>query len=162
MINYDYKEEEELSPEELALFKRIRNLSDDEFFAIKPIWETNPEEMQQAIVPNEEWCDYAFVECNLKLLLKQASNISDLRFSRQLENVWWEDMKFATTIERWANGLGVDPSSVNVFPNRVSFTDGRHRARLAEALGADTIVISIRKECLKYAINILDAKEYAH
>lgn len=149
--------DDELESEDVLLRNKCRQLSDEEFFSIKPVWSIDADNMQFWFV-HPSFTENMFVECNLDKLISTNDNLSNLKFTRKFNRAWFEDERFCRTlINRWQKGLGVDPPEVHFRKSFSSIGDGRHRTILAKELGADRIIIRIRKCDLQIAVEMLDA-----
>ena len=155
--NYE-STDEELTPEEVELRNTCRGLTDEEFFAIKPIWCIEPEDLQLWMTHPEISGDI-YVRCNLNKLIQISDNLFSVHFSRKFNGPWWEEERFCKTlIERWQKGLGVDPPFVSFINGHSSFGDGRHRTVLAKELGAESIIIRINPNSFEMAHHLVDAE----
>ena len=157
----DYESpDEELTLEELALRNVCRSLTDEDFFAIKPIWCTEPEELQLWMT-HPQFSGDIYVRCDLEKLIQISDNLFNIHFSREFNGPWWEEERFCKTlIERWQKGLGVDPPDVSFRNGHSSFRDGRHRTVLAKELGATKIIIRINPGFLETAKQLVDAETF--
>ena len=158
MRSYDYIEEEEVPEDVLAKIKEVRSMSDEVFLSIIPVWETRIDYMQFPVENNNDDNDYVIMDCDTKKLIEsvEPGNLNKCDFSRAMDNDWWEDERFANTLLRWKDGMGVDPSHVSIT-NKISITDGRHRAVLAYALNQRRMKIIVNKSAIQDAENLLDA-----
>lgn len=158
MRSYEYIEEEEVPEDILFKIKKVRSLSDEEFSLIHPIWETRPDRMQFRVVNGDDSYEYVIMECDTKMLIDsvEPGNLHKCDFSRAMDNDWWEDERFANTLLRWKDGDGVDPSHVSIT-NKISITDGRHRAVLAHVLNQKRMKIIVHKSAIQKAVDLLDA-----
>lgn len=158
MRSFEYDEEEEVPEDVLFKIKKVRNLSDEEFSLVHPIGEIRPDKMQFRVVNGDDSYDYVIMECDTKMLIEavEPGNIHKCEFSRAMDNDWWEDERFANTLLRWKDGDGVDPSHVSIT-NKISITDGRHRAVLAHALNQKRMKIIVHKTAIQKAVDLLDA-----
>ncbi len=158
MSEYLDSVDDDLTPEDIVLRDICRNLSDEEFFAIKPIWCTNPEDLQLGF-KHPFLSGDIYVECDLDRLIALSDNLSNVHFSRRFDGEWWEEERYCKTlIERWQKGLGVDPPDISFRSGRIIFGDGRHRTVLAKALGDKTIIVRINPQMLEVAQQLVGAK----
>ena len=158
MFNNHESPDEDLMPEEVELRNTCRHLPDDEFFAIKPVWCTEPEDLQ-CLLTHPKYSGCIYVQCNLEKLIQICDNLFNVHFSREFDGPWWEEERFCKTlIERWQKGLGVDPPDVSFINGHSNIGDGRHRTILAKELGAQQIIIRIHPNEFNIAQQLVDAE----
>ena len=83
--------------------------------------------------------------CDICALIPQIINISDLQFNPSFNGAWWEDERYARTLERWMTGQGVDPPRLSYTGGKWTIDDGRHRAVLAHYLKPESIIVCVMR-----------------
>lgn len=155
MENY-YTPDEDLEEEDIKLRNMCRAISAQELAVIKPLWATEWGECQFYIdVVTDTHC---YAECDTNKLFSLVLNISDLHYDPTFMGDWADQSRFATTFDRWRNGLKVDPPRLSAHPQGWIIGDGRHRAVLAGAIGAPRIIVSVCKSSLEDLKQKIDAK----
>lgn len=150
--------DDELEQDEIELRNACRNLTDDEFYSITPIWCTKESDFQYPWTHPKN-SENLLVECDTAKLIKSACNIFNIKFTRLFNKNWNEDGRFCNTLlNRWQKGLGVDPPEVNFVKDGITISDGRHRAVLANELKAEKIIVRIRSIDKEEAVAMLGAK----
>ncbi|EGJ99804.1 hypothetical protein [Dysgonomonas gadei] len=147
-----FTEDEDLEKGELILRRKYNTLSKDELSLIKPIWALRLEEMQSPHHPDlfkkfpEQFHEYCFLKAKVEtLLLDSDLRYSELDANNIFDNRWHHEYRYITTLERWQQGLPVDPPLCD-YNKELKVSDGRHRIVLCYYLGINTIPISVRAE----------------
>lgn len=138
--------DEELESEDVELRNKCRALTPEDYAAIKPIWTTLPQECQFPIDAVTD--DRCYMICDTDALIPQINNISDLQFNPSFNVAWWEDERYARTLERWMKGQVVDPPRLSYTGGKWSIDDGRHRAVLAHYLKSGNIIVCVKKSII--------------
>lgn len=155
-----FEGDEDLDEDEIRLRDYYRNMSDKEFKSIKPIWETNYNSTFAKIYHPYFDVLRIYVRCDLNILIDNSDNLLPIRFDGNFNGTWTDnESKFATTLQRWENGEGVDPPVIDMtIDNKFKFIDGRHRTVLAQFLGKKEIIASIPKRYELNAKEIINAQ----
>lgn len=147
---------DELEPVDVVLRNKCRAFTPDDYAAIKPIWTTIPQDCQFPVdVVTDDRC---YMICDICALIPQIINISDLQFNPSFNGAWWEDERYARTLERWMTGQGVDPPRLSYTGGKWTIDDGRHRAVLAHYLKPESIIVCVKKSSIDEVANSFNGR----
>lgn len=144
-------EDKDLDQESLFLRKKYEALSKEELCCIKPVWALTIEEMEFPQHHPEmfkrfpdDLYEYCFLEANTEILISKSNlRYSELDKDNLFDKRWHHEYRYITTLERWQQGLPVDPPLCD-YNKELKISDGRHRIVLCYYLGINTIPISVR------------------
>jgi len=127
-------------------YLRVKNMSQTELSAIKPLWTdttTKNKIYSSGIYFGLEDKTTSIITVDIKKLILKSDFISLNPESLISDDI--NDFRFVEIIERWEQSLFIDPPEISFQQNTKNyiFTDGRHRTISAYQIGVHSIPVAV-------------------
>lgn len=145
--------ESQIDYEQLIKFYSEKSI--EELMTIKPLWACAERInclFDPIIFPESGKCKIVMV--NTKELIEKC-----IFYNFEIEHLWHGsyDDRMACILDRWVNGLCVDPPIVSCQnANMLKILDGRHRVKLSYILGVERIPVAIYNSDISTISNIIE------
>ncbi|KEZ94467.1 hypothetical protein IL45_00880 [Nonlabens ulvanivorans] len=126
-------------------YNKVKKMTEEDLMKISPKWAVGKNYTkcsEPKFLPDS---DYTIIELNLSKLIESTDFIELNPYELITDDI--NDFRFVYIIERWDNGLFIDPPTIYLTNNdeKVRITDGRHRTIAAYHTGAELIPVAIHK-----------------
>jgi hypothetical protein len=140
-------------------YKRLRTFNESDLKKIKPIWATGPllnfNMMNRPDKHNKRKHVYVKI-----IDLIEKVDFGELNPTILFTGKAHSISRYITTLDRWENGLSVDPPDLQIFFNsgrkQLKIADGRHRTILSFHVGALCIPVCVNRFDIEYLSDMVE------